>query len=166
MNMGIAIIGILVVLISIVPIVLSNRAKRNREKRLQNEIAAMAKSHGCNLTHLDVLKDYAVGADESKNFLFFYRHLNGNETKLAVNLVDIQSCRVVNSSRTIGGRDSQYVITDKVALCLTPAVKSNPEIQLEFYNADDSTQLVGELDLVEKWAKIINSQLKGMKSTK
>ena len=115
---------------------------------------------------LDVLKDYAVGADENKHFIFFYKHQNGNETKLAINLADIQSCRVINSTRTIGGRDSQYVITDKVALCLTPVEKSNPEIHLELYSADDGTQLVGELELVEKWSKAINNQLKSMKPIK
>lgn len=166
MNTGIAIIGVLIVVISIIPFILVSRAKRKKEKRLRSEIAGMAKSHGCSISMLDVLKDYAVGADENKHFIFFYKHQNGNETKLAINLADIQSCRVINSTRTIGGRDSQYVITDKVALCLTPVEKSNPEIHLELYSADDGTQLVGELELVEKWSKAINNQLKSIKPIK
>ena len=64
-----------------------------------------------------------------------------------------------NSSRSINSKDGAYKVIDKLSLVFTPVDKDRSNISLEFYDADVSMQLVGELQLIERWEKLINDRL-------
>jgi len=57
-------------------------------------------------------------------------------------------------------------VVDKLELSFYPVEKGKPEISIEFYNDEyDSLTLSGELQLAEKWEKLLNEQLKTPKKT-
>lgn len=139
----------------IVLIVLSKRSKIKKEHKKLLLLTAIAQKNNSGITQHEFFGDLLIGLDEKSNFLFFINK-SIPETEEAINLSEIQKCRVINTSRSV---DSITVI-DKLELCFTPLDKNKPQVHLEFYNSDNHPNLVGELQLVEKWSDIIKNRLK------
>ena len=145
----------IVIAASILLIVYSIKSKRKKENKKLQLLSAIADKHNCKITKHEFFGDLLIGLDEKSNFLFLINNSN-NKMEQAVNLSEIQKCRVVSTSRTV----NSITVIDKLELCFSPADKNKPQVFLEFYNSDNSPTLVGELQLIEKWAEIVNNQLK------
>lgn len=99
--------------------------------------------------------------DKNKNVLFFkQKKRDDSMEERCINLSEIQSCRVIDISRTIKKYNSTYKLIDRLDLCLIPVDKDRPEIKLEFFNVETDFQLNGQLQLIDKWSKMINDQLR------
>ncbi len=100
-----------------------------------------------------------IGLDESANTLFFFRRSKDKETLQYISLSEVQYCKVINTNKILNNEGGSKVI-ERLELSLY-FMGNKPPILLEFYNMNsDSLILSGELQLIEKWAKIVNSRLK------
>lgn len=159
MDIGSAIIGVIFVLICAVPFVIMNRSKKKKEKLILQSLSEIANRVHCQIGPHEVSGNMAIGMDTSKNFVFFYKQTQEKVTEKIVDLAKIKSCKVNNMSRTIRNQQSSQRVIDSIDLSFVPSAKNEPEVKIEFFNAEEHAQLNGELQSAEKWMQIIKDQL-------
>jgi len=140
-------------------------SNNNKEKKKFQEISKIASRQNSKISQLDSSGNFIIGIDENTNFLFFLKKDDNTETDQAVNLSEIQSCRIINSGNSINNKNGNYHVINKLALSFSPIIKGKLDIEFEFYNSEtDTYTLSGEIQLLEKWKGIINNKLKKIKA--
>lgn len=160
MEIGNIIIGVVLTSVCIIPFVLIKQNRKRKEKKLLKIIHDMAAEQQCHIDHHEVLGEMAIGMDSVKRFVFFFKANDNTLQTHFINLAEIRTCRAGNASKAVSSKDSHFSVIDKVQLIFTPVVKSKPEVAWNLYDAEESTQLFGELEMVEKWVALINNTLK------
>ena len=156
MDIGTAFVGLISVAVSSVPFVLTTRSRKKNEKELLQSIKNLAKNENCEITQSETCGNYAIGIDETKNFVFFQSKSKEVVKHEIIDLATIKKCKVVNISSTTADNDK---IIEKLNLDFSPISKNKSDIILEFYNSDISFQLSGELQSLNKWNTLINKML-------
>lgn len=162
MDLGSIIIGAIILAICIVPFIFMGRNRKKRERNTIQSLVNFANQQNCNISKHEICGDYIIGIDETKKFVFFIKQIKENVDKKHINLADIRNCMIDNTSRTVTNNNNNLNVIDKLELSFIPFDKAMNEIKLEFFNADNSMMLVGELQSIEKWVKFINNILKPM----
>jgi hypothetical protein len=157
MDSGMIVIGIVSVLICALPIILTNRSRNKRTKLHLALLKEKAKDQNCEITQHEIGDTYSIGIDENRNCLFFLAINKGVVRDQFVDLYTIGDSKIANISRPISGNDK---IIDSLSLQLSPRLKKQATIVLEFYNSEVSFQLGGEIKSLEKWNVVINDLLK------
>jgi len=169
MNLGIIIITLVFLAIITVPFVLTGYSKKRKKTLLFRRLTEMAENEKSTLVQHEFCGDFAIGLDEMANHLFFCKKVENLKIEKSIDLRDYKSCKVFNSNRTISGKsknDKQYVL-DKLELVLYPLKNETSEISLEIYNDEyDSLTLTGELELAQKWEKLLNERFKELNGSK
>lgn len=167
MDLGTAIVAIIIILICIAPFIYINSKNRKREKLLLQSITDAAGHHESKITRYDLWGNSVIGIDE-KNFSVYYKRVKEEQEQMEhIQLSQIQKSCVTSTSRVVTEKDGSYKIPEKLDLTLTYHDRSRGELSLEFYNANhDSLILSGELQLVEKWNGILNDAITAHKGKK
>lgn len=160
MNLGTAITGAILIAIFMLPFILMLNGRKKKEKQLVKSILAIANNHHCKISQQDISEEFAIGLDESTNHLFFIKKTTDKEIAQHVNLTEIKSCKVIKTGNTTGNKDDQYRSIDRLDLQFSFFDKKNPEIFFTFYNSEENFGLNGEIQMIEKWANIVNERLK------
>jgi hypothetical protein len=160
MNTGSTIIGIVLIILCALPFILLNRSRKKKEKIMLKNLSELANEHNCQITRRDFLCDSAIGMDEMKHFVFFFRKNKDREVKQYVDLAEMKSCRVMNINRPVGDTAGSQKVTDQLFLSFIPRESKKGEVRFELYNSDVNVQLSGELQSAEEWSGIINTWLK------
>ena len=137
-----------------------SRGRKKREKVFLNSLSKIALQNSCQINQHEVFGTSAIGIDETKGLVFFYRQVADKDTEQFAVLSEIQTCRVINTNRTYKNKDGNQMIIDRLELSMIPIARNNPELRMEFFRADVNGQLTGELQSIEKWSKLINDRLK------
>ena len=156
MDFGTVLVGSVCIALCAMPFVLTTRGRKKREKALVMSLKNLAKNENSEITQYETCGNYAIGIDEVKKIVFFQLQSKEITKYEIINLATIKKCRIANISNTVSGGDK---IIEKLNLHLTPIVKSKEDIILEFYNADLSFQLSGELQSIQEWNTLINKLL-------
>ena len=155
LDLGTVIIGIFGTFLCILPFILIARSRKNRAKQLLKSLTKIANEHQCQINQKETFGNFAIGLDELKNAVFFYRESKDKIDEQYLELADFQNCKVINTNRTFKNNGSLQKVIDKLELDFIPKTKEKQDVKLEFFNADVSLQLYEELHGVEKWSKII-----------
>lgn len=167
MDLGTLIIGIVFILICIIPFALMIINSRKKEKKQLNGLSDIAQKSKCKLSRYDFWHNSSIGIDDTAYMVFFTRKSKDIETSQQINLTEIKTCRVLNSTRTWSSNDGNNKVIDKLELAFSFHDNQKHEVALEFYNADyDSLTLSGELQLVEKWCGIMNDKISEISKSK
>lgn len=159
MSISIAIIGLVIIALFVLPFFLVGVGKNKGQKHLKQALLKIAEEHSCNISEYELWTSSAIGIDETTNNLFFVHLHNDIETAKHIKLSDFRICKINNYSRVTKDREGNHTAIDRLELELTPFEKVKPVTILEFFNADDSKLYSNELMMVEKWAQIINEKL-------
>ena len=160
MDLGTTITAVGLLLIVIIPFIIMSVNNNKKVKNIQQELFDIAEQNNSKITRHNSWDNFLIGIDDTTSKLFFIRKINNNQTAKEVDLAEIQKCQVLNNSRTVSNKEGKVKVTDQVVLLLTYYDKSKKEIALEFYNVDhDGFMLKGEVQLAEKWSKIINEAI-------
>ena len=148
-------IGIILIAICVLPIIVLSIKKNRKIRKNRQLLFNFAKEKGCIIHQYEICGNYLIGLDEVKNFVFF-------ETKdmQFVDLSEIKNCTIRNFSKRVEGKSGSYSIPDSLSLCFIPKNKNISEECFEFFSSENNSQLVGELQSIEKWHKIISERLK------
>lgn len=163
MDIGTFVVGISLMALCILPFVAMSRIKKNKEKQLLKSLSAIANKYGGNIVQHEIFGNFIIGLDNSTNSVFFLKKDKEEEVIKHVRLTETKHCRVEETGRTISNKDGNHKLVDRLDLHFTPIDSSKPEVLMEFYNAQDSMQLSGELQMIRKWEKTINEQLKHLR---
>ncbi len=159
MNLITDLVGAILAVICILPFVLMIRNSKKLEKQLLESLSGIAAQQNSTITQHELCGNIAIGLDENTHTFFFFKRGKNTQTAQHIDLGKFQNCTVVNTRRSfkVAGRNDSVI--EKLELSFLPIVKNKSPLKLEFYNSDESRQLNGELQLVEKWSKILNGKL-------
>jgi len=155
MDLGTTLIGGIILIICLLPFILMGISRRKREKQLLQTLVDYAKQNGGNITQHETVGDFIIGMDEKTNTVFFYKKNKNGETTQHLHLADYKKCSVVSTTRDFNNSK----VIDTVELSFIPIEKSKPIEELLLFNTKENLQLSGELQLAEKWAKLVNSKI-------
>jgi hypothetical protein len=156
MDLGASIVGMIVILICIIPFVLISINNRKKGEKLRQRLFDFAQKSNFVVNRYDSWHHSSIGIDDQNDVIFFTRTVKDQVFLQQINLSEIQKCRVI-ITRKIASSSGGIEILE---LAFTYQNKNKPEVILEFYNAAyDSLTLSGELQMVEKWCKIVNDKI-------
>ncbi len=159
-DMGTAITGIVFLALFALPFVLDRRSRDNKKKRALLSLQQLAEQHQCRIDHHELSGAVALGLDERKNAIFYLRQEKEGHSSQYAHLAEMRSCNLVNSMRSTKQGGAVIAPTDRVQLNLQPRDSSKAEVQLEIFDAGSGLQLNGELQVAERWSKLIHERLK------
>ncbi|WP_372947839.1 hypothetical protein [Mariniphaga sp.] len=167
MDLGTIIITFIFIAIVTIPFVLTGYSKKRKKKNLLRKLTEIAGNEGGTISQHEFCSNFVIGLDEMANHLYFYKKGENMEIAKSINLREFKICRLLNTNRTIGEKKSSYSVIDKLELCFYPNDKNRPDESLEIYNDEyDSLTLSGELQLAEKWEKLLNERMKKLQKSK
>ena len=157
---GTIITAILFLLVCSIPFILLGRNARKREKQFVDQLVAVAERNNCSISQHSFWGHAAIGIDEAAHMVFFTKKTAEMGTDQQLPLDEIQKCRVINTSRTERNNDSNFSMTEKLELAFELKDRNKTETAFTFYDANhDGAILTGELQLAEKWCRIINDKI-------
>jgi len=149
-----------IILFCIVLFVLQSRNKKQKEAQFLQPLFELAEKNNCKISKYERLNNSFIGIDEVANIVFVVNNVNSIESSQQIDLADILKCRVIESSRTVSTKEGSIKVVDKIELALVNPDKNKPDTKVEFYNAEyDRLTLTGEIQLSEKWCKILNDKI-------
>jgi len=153
MDLGTIITAAIMLAVCVLPFVLMNRKKQKRIKHLKQTFINFAQETTHNLGEMDVCGEMVIGTDAESNHIFFVKEHESNTTKVKVELTNISSVSIVKNHLN---ESSNF---DKIGLNFHPKGNSSKLVQFAFFDSDDKRQLDGELQLADKWHKVIIEKL-------
>lgn len=161
MDTGIIIIGIFLTLLVVSPFVLlKDKGKKAREKRLGDALIQLAKSNGLSITASESWNSTTIGIDKDKKIVLFVKNPDNDIIETVVSLSGIKRCKVSIKHHSSEFHNSTVKVIDTISLSLESYQKGLPDVILEFYNdTSDNLTLSGELQLAQKWSEIINNEI-------
>jgi len=167
MDSGTTIMGIVILFICVTPIILSTVHNSRKKKKILQGLFDFAEKNNCKISQNGMSNSLTIGIDDTANMVFFRNETKDNEILQQINLSEVQQCRVVNSTRTVKNKNSNYSVVEKLELAFTNQDKNKKEIVLEFYNQfNDGLTVDGEVQFVEKWCNIINNKISSISKQK
>ena len=162
-ELGSALSGAIIIILLALPFVMLNSSKRKREKKFLQSLSEIAAQNNCQIDQHELFGSFAIGIDESKNHVFFYRQAKDKQFAQSVDLGEVQSSKVIKTSRTLKNNGEYQEVLDRLELGFVPLDEKKSETKLEFFNTDVNVQLYGELQSIEKWSQLINDRLEQKK---
>lgn len=159
MDLNIIIMSAVIIAICLLPVFLLSRKQSNKKKRLKNILTTIAKTKSGEIASHELCGHLAVGITQNDEaFVFYDKHEDESEVKSCILLSEIKQCTLLTTSRksTTGN-------IGKLSLIFEYLDKGKPDVTLEFFNAAETFQLVGELQLIEKWKPIIDKAITSQK---
>ncbi len=158
MDFSSIIIGAISLLFCIIPFALMYYIRIKKENKMLQSLNAVAQLHNCRISQHEFCGDFVLGLDENTNFVFFFKQKKNESITQFVDLSEIQTCQAVKQARSSARKDGNVSITEKIEMRYIPTNKGKTETRFELY-IDDSSQLSGELQFVDKWSKQINDRI-------
>jgi len=163
MDLGTALIGAIFLAVCMVPFIIMYYHRVKKENVMLQSLKNIAQQQNCNIDKYELCGDFALGLDENRGFVFFFKQKNEETVRQFVNLSGVQTCQVAKKTRNQKANKTNELVTIQVELCFTSTNKNNDETRFELYNEEVNTQLSGELQFAESWAKQITERLKSKK---
>lgn len=160
MDLGNTIIGVFLLAIFIIPIVLIQYRRKNKENKKLQSLREIARQHNCSISQHEFCGDFVLGIDMNRNFVFFSKYKKEEFINQFVDLTKIKSCQPLKKIRSIKMDKGNEIIIERIELAFTPKIKSEIETSFVLFDETINNQLSGELQFAEKWAKQINEVLK------
>jgi hypothetical protein len=162
MDRGTLIIGVIVLLACFLPLLLVYMSRKKQERLILKYLEDHAHSKNSIIDTHDLWSNTAIGIDSNKHILYFLRKTSADEI-VEINLKDVQKCKLSTTKASYNEKGSKESIS-KIDLVFTYSDTHKPVILLEFYNTRyDNLTLNSELQLAEKWEKIVGKELSGIK---
>lgn len=156
MDLGTFIVGMVMLAACIVPFALMAQNRKKRKEQLLFSLKKIAEGKSSTVTHYEVCGDAIMGWDESKLQLFYYQKSSHKERRIAVDLTKMISCEAEHFLNTLDDGSSRI---QKLQLVFTDRITKGVQEKVELYNADEQTNLQGEVQLLANWESKINTLL-------
>lgn len=156
MEPGIIITTLVILALIFAPFIgmyIRSRAKRNTKIVQLKDFAI---SHNSKIGTYEYCKNFVIGIDEDTKNLFFIKTIKDEISEQAIDLKNIQSCKITNSSRSAKTAGGSSTVVERIELNFYPKNKNDKEIILELYNHNSGLQLSGEFQIAETYLEKIN----------
>jgi hypothetical protein len=155
---------IIVVLASstfLVPIVYFEYFRKRAAVKFAAGFKKASHKNSLHLSQYDVWNDrYGIGIDPAAKKMIYLNQANGQAVTLVQDLRELKKCRVEREDSLLAMPDGNRKIPARVNLQLEFTSPGKNQVSVEFYKAKIGDSLRDEVLLAEKWAKIINANIR------
>jgi hypothetical protein len=152
MESSTTIIVVVILALFIVPIVFINWNNARLLKQKIVRFRSVGADHQLQLSELDVWGQNGIGIDNVSKCVLFAKNIGQDEYVEKIDLNKLKKCEVNKVAREMQSASS----IDQINLRLIFKDSNRANMLLEFYTISGNLQINGELQLAEKWEKIIN----------
>ncbi|KVV13142.1 hypothetical protein [Flavobacterium sp. TAB 87] len=163
MDLNSAIIGIVLIIISVLPFIILRNNRKKRTKETIQQLTQLANDQQSTIHDYEIGTNFIIGIDNEKKSVFFIQKIGKKENSKVINLNDFHTFTLIKNERTIGDKKNNYTVIERLALTFAPASASTLDHELEFYDSNKTVQPSGELQSIEKWAQLIKEHYKQAK---
>lgn len=161
MDLTTSLIGLGLVALTILPILYFHFVQKNKRKKYLQDFLNLAAQQQVKITrHAMWGHSCAIGLDDANNKLFYLKKQDNEETKVSINLADVEKCRLLVQRRA----QNEEQVIDRLELVFSFRNGRTAEKTMLFYSKEEDLSLNGELQLAEQWQALIRAQLAGNRS--
>lgn len=145
---------------TIIPFLIFYLIKKSKDIKFLKHFSDLAQKEKILITQREFWDHkYVVGIDSTSNKIIYANCLNLEIEKAVIDLNTVEKCRIVtiNKANKINGK---YPLTDRLELVFTFRNSDTPEKSLKFYENAEFLPSPDEYYHIEKWFKIVSSNLK------
>jgi hypothetical protein len=141
-----------------VPFIYHSQKNRKKEASLKSHLFEVAKKLEAMPDQTEIWRNqYALGIDTSKGVLSYHREVPISYS-MAIDLKDYKKVSLIRRNSDMKNGTVNNTVLDYLALELFPK-SGTSSIQLEIFDGEQFSDLLGETVLAERWAEIIQSHL-------
>ncbi len=160
MDLGITLIGVIIILLFILPIIIVTRNSKSGDKKSLKRINDLATISNSSISQFEILNNKIIGIDNDNLKLFFSRKTTEGFQENVINLAEIKKCQILSFNKKINNIEGSYKVTEKIELSFTYFDINKQKQILDCYNIEyDNFMINEEFKFAEKWEKIINNIL-------
>lgn len=149
-------LGVLATAVFLLPILYIQRKQKTDANKAQQAFVDAAQLHGLQLTEFNFWGDqYGIALDAAQGKLYYRNAHPQDPQEVLLYLDKVHRCTFDNVHRDQNGNR----IVDKIVLRIGLQGPKAPELSLPFYNREGNLMLSGELQLAEKWCKLIRENM-------
>lgn len=155
MNLGITVIGAVMVAVCATPIVYFVASDKNQKKQLLQSLKTFAAQHNHSIHQFEICTHLIIGLDNKSNTLYMMKMHENKMQQHFLNLQDVAAAIL----ETQHGKNTTLKVVERLGIKFLPKKGHVSDLYWEFYNSDDTFQLNGELQLAQSWVERINKGL-------
>jgi hypothetical protein len=149
------VITLILLMLFIIPFYFAARKRGKASILLLKKFELLERNKNLHFSEQEVWGNHAIGIDRDSKFVLYAKGKELDENVEIIDLQKVKRCEVFKIAR-----ESQTTsVIDQIALRIIYKDTAYSHLQLEFYNVSGSLQVNNELELAEKWAKVINKNL-------
>ncbi len=161
-----AIISIIVVSAAIIiPILFSVIRSKQKKQKFTDGFYALGQSHQLKISESEHWNHYAIGIDRESLKLLYVSDYSTKNDAIVVDLNTLKSVEISEISRPVNTKSGSTNVLEQLRLKAIAKNKETPPVFIEFYNAENGSIPVHELQLATKWKMIIESSLPSQSKT-
>lgn len=159
MDLQTTIIGLSISALCVYAFVLITRSRKNKEKKLINQLKAMAQEKACQISEYELGFDFGLGIDNINQHMFYTKENKTNFDSQVIDLKTMKKCEVVILKKRVGKED----YFDRITLVFHPQVPGMSKENVVLFDSDATALPNGEPLMAKRWAEKINVMLKDVK---
>jgi hypothetical protein len=149
------ILGLAILLTCITPILILKIRSNLKKRKFTGLLYELAKKHNTTISQYDHWNASAIGLNKNGTQAFSISIYKDEEKQHELTLSSFTKCIVVNNNAGAAYKEGSFKVTNGIDLKLLS--KNGQDALINFYNIEnDDPLLTDELELAEKWCKIIN----------
>jgi hypothetical protein len=154
-------IGLILICLIILPLTIIYFSNQKKTKKSFAILSSFAFEHESTISVHEFWRNHGIGFDKYSDKLFFISEDNGFSKKQLVDLSNKIECQVYKNYIGIETASGMQQVLEKVGITIKERISTGKDILIDFYDyARDGANINFEIKLAEKWAEIINSDLK------
>ncbi len=147
METGVALVGLVIVLITVLPFIWMREMRRRKEKARWQQLQLGAREKGIDIQEYAFCGPWIFALHAEAKY-FFYAHESAPGNVQMIGLNDVKRCELVKSMESQGSRISDIALKFHFRSQAAP-------ITIPTYSSDKSSQLSDELMTTGQWEKKI-----------
>lgn len=154
MDKGSSFIMLGIILLVALPFFIISITKKIKLKKLAERFRKFSDENKANMAQSEVIhKTYIIGIDTENKKILYLDSKNENSGTI-ISLNEISACKV-----KISDRNANNEAINIIDLVFSPKDNKQPERRIEMYNYPGFPPRAEDIDIVQKWAEIVSSNL-------
>lgn len=156
MNTSSILIGLAILAGVVLPFVILSIRKRNKENQSIKEFIQTGFKYGLELSETEHWNNRLLGIDPIKRKILFRQTEAEEFTETVIDLNEVKSCTLlVTNLQSVGANQ----VPDKIEIAFKQ--KNNKPLEnLQIFDSETDSVVYAELEIAEKWTKIINEAIR------
>ena len=150
--------GSIVLSLVLIPIIFLKIASYLRKRKIIRLLNELAQKNNAAIHQYDQWNDSAIGLDKTKKQIFRIRSDKRDLQTQVVDLSQVNKWRVINDNSGAAYKEGYFRVTEGIEIELAGANHAGKNIVF-YHVASDGPLLADELQLAEKWYRLIDEQL-------